>query len=155
VQAARTFLSPNSVSLDGKGVDINDYVNKAMSLLSRDILEGEPPSSYTLLVFWICYSTSWSAYVIHIVYSRPFGVTFLLEIIVIWKGIFFYIINKNLTALFLRCGCWFIWPRDNRRTFLLKKICSSYWRSIEIRVSMITCATIIFQKHIFNFQLCT
>ncbi|AQK44786.1 dicer-like 103 [Zea mays] len=35
LQAARTFLSSSSVSLDGKGADINDYANKAMSLLSN------------------------------------------------------------------------------------------------------------------------
>ncbi|OQU81937.1 hypothetical protein SORBI_3006G142775 [Sorghum bicolor] len=48
LQAARTFLSPSSVSLDGKGVDINYYVNKATSLLSRDILEGADADSFDL-----------------------------------------------------------------------------------------------------------
>ncbi|AQK44734.1 dicer-like 103 [Zea mays] len=48
LQAARTFLSSSSVSLDGKGADINDYANKAMSLLSRDILEGPDADSFDL-----------------------------------------------------------------------------------------------------------
>ena len=49
VQAARTFLSSSGGSLDRKGVDIDDnhasfvqhYLNKAISLLSCDILDGE------------------------------------------------------------------------------------------------------------------
>ncbi|KAG2573270.1 endoribonuclease Dicer homolog 4 isoform X3 [Panicum virgatum] len=49
LQAARTFLSSSGGSLDRKGVDIDDnhasfvqhYLNKAISLLSCDILDGE------------------------------------------------------------------------------------------------------------------
>jgi hypothetical protein len=53
VQAARTFLSSSGGCLDRKGVDIDDnhasfaqhYLNKAISLLSCDILDGEHPVS--------------------------------------------------------------------------------------------------------------
>jgi hypothetical protein len=59
VQAARTFLSSSSVCLDRKGFDINDnhasfvqhYLNKAISLLSCNILDGEKQSNFSSCQF--------------------------------------------------------------------------------------------------------
>ncbi|XP_062184952.1 endoribonuclease Dicer homolog 4 isoform X3 [Phragmites australis] len=56
LQAARTFLSPYGGSLDRKGVDVNanhtsfvqHYLNKAISLLSCNILDGTDGDSFDL-----------------------------------------------------------------------------------------------------------